>query len=120
MELAAVFASRGDAGARPTILFLHGKGGNAAEWQPDALRALGQGYNVLLPDLRAHAPSGGRFVTYGFLEKEDLASLVAAARSRFGIDAERLGSHACSAGSTVALEFAADRPEVRALWIESP
>lgn len=120
VELAAVFAARGDARGRPTILFLHGKGGSAAEWRPDALRALGQGYNVLLPDLRAHAPSGGRFVTYGFLEKEDLANLVETARSRFGIDAERLGIHACSAGSTVALEFAAGRPEVRALWIESP
>lgn len=120
VELAAVFATRGGAGDRPTILFVHGKGGSAAEWRPDALRALGQGYNVLLPDLRAHAPSGGRFVTYGFLEKEDFANLVETARGRFGIDTDRLGLHACSAGSTIALEFAAGRPEVRALWIESP
>jgi pimeloyl-ACP methyl ester carboxylesterase len=120
VELAAIFASRGTPAGKPTIVFLHGKGGAAAEWRPDALRALGQGYNVLLPDLRAHAPSGGRFVTYGFLEKEDLANLVETARTRFGIDAERLGLHACSAGSTIALELAAGRPEVRALWIESP
>ena len=120
VELAAIFASRGTTADNPTIVFLHGKGGAAAEWRPDALRALGQGYNVLLPDLRAHAPSGGRFVTYGFLEKEDLANLVETARGRFGIGAGRLGLHACSAGSTIALEFAADRPDVRALWIESP
>jgi len=120
VELAAIFASRGTPGDRPTILFLHGKGGAAAEWRPDALRALGQGYNVLLPDLRAHPPSGGRFVTYGFLEKEDLANLLATARDRFGIDAERLGLHACSAGSTIALELAAGHPGIRAVWIESP
>ncbi len=73
-----------------------------------------------MPDLRAHAPSGGTFVTYGFLEKEDLSRAVEAARERFGMDAGRLGVHGCSAGSTVALEFATGRPEVRAVWLESP
>ncbi|MGE5277545.1 MAG: alpha/beta hydrolase [Acidobacteriota bacterium] len=120
VELAAILASPGAPEGRPTVLFLHGKGGNSAEWQPDALRALSRGYNVLLPDLRAHAPSGGRFVTYGFLEKEDLANAVEAARERFGIDSQRLGLHACSAGCTTALEFAAGRSEVRAVWLESP
>jgi pimeloyl-ACP methyl ester carboxylesterase len=120
VELAAIFASPGSPQERPTVLFLHGKGGSAAEWQPDALRALSLGYNVLLPDLRAHAPSGGTFVTYGFLEKDDLVNAIEAARVRFGLDPERLGVHSCSAGSTVALEFSARRPEVRALWLESP
>jgi hypothetical protein len=121
VTLAAIFASpAGRKTPRATILFLHGKGGNAAEWRPDALRALSLGYDVLLPELRGHRPSGGDFVTYGFLEKEDLANAVAHARSRFGLDPERLGVHACSAGSTVALEFAAGRPGIRAIWLESP
>ena len=120
VELAAVFATPGEPATRATILFLHGKGGNSGEWTPDAVRAAAAGYNVLVPDLRAHAPSGGAFTTYGFLEREDLANAVAAARERFGADTDRLGVHGCSAGSTVALEFAARRPEVRALWIESP
>jgi pimeloyl-ACP methyl ester carboxylesterase len=118
--LAAIFASPGDAAARPTLLFTHGKGGNAAEWQPDALRALAAGYNVLLPELRGHAPSGGTFVTYGLLEKEDLWNAVAWVQERFGIDPGRLGVHSCSAGSAIALEFAAHAPGVRALWLESP
>ena len=118
--LAAIFASPGEAAKRPTILFLHGKGGSSAEWLPDALRALSLGYNVLLPDLRGHRPSEGDFVTYGYLEKEDLANEVAEARRRFGLDPTRLGLHACSAGSTTALEFAADRDGVLALWLESP
>jgi hypothetical protein len=118
--LAAVFASPRDPGGRPTILFLHGKGGSSAEWRPDALRALSLGYNVLLPDLRGHRPSEGDFVTYGFLESDDLANAVETAHERFGLDAGHLGLHACSAGSTAALEFAANREEVRALWIESP
>jgi uncharacterized protein len=121
VELAATFASPGpEAAGRPTLLFLHGKGGNAAEWRPEALRALDCGYNVLLPDLRGHGQSGGRFVTHGFLEKEDLANAIACARDRHGIDSGRLGVHGCSAGASLAIEFAADRYGVRALWLESP
>ena len=120
VELSSTFASPGEPETRPTILFLHGKGGNASEWQPDALRALALGYNVLLPDLRGHGKSGGTIFTLGFLERDDLALTIAAAQHGFGLDPDRLGIHSCSAGSSVALEFAAGRPGVRAMWLESP
>ncbi len=120
VDLSAVFASPGDVASRPTILFLHGKGGSAAEWEPDAVRALARGYNVLLTDLRGHGESGGDFVTYGLLEKEDIANALESARQRYSLDPERIGIHSCSAGSAVALEFAANRPAVRAIWLESP
>jgi hypothetical protein len=118
-ELATIFASPGDPASRPTILFIHGKGGNAAEWQPDALRALHLGYNVLLPDLRGHGASAGRFFTFGLLESDDLANALDHARARHGIDPRRLGIHSCSAGSSVAIEFAS-REDCLALWLESP
>ena len=120
VELSSTFASPGEPDRRATLLFLHGKGGNSSEWEPDALRALAQGYNVLLPDLRAHGKSGGTMFTLGFLEKDDLALTLAAAHERFGIDPDRIGIHACSAGSSVALEFAAGRSGIRAIWLESP
>jgi len=120
VELSATFASPGGPEGRATLLFLHGKGGNASEWRPDAVRALELGYNVLLPDLRAHGRSGGTLFTLGFLEKEDLALTLLAARDSFSIDTERIGIHACSAGSSVALEFAAGRAGIRAIWLESP
>ncbi len=120
VELSTTFASPGEPETRATILFLHGKGGNASEWLPDAERALGLGYNVLLPDLRAHGRSGGTLFTLGFLEKDDLALTVSAAQDGFAVDPGRIGIHSCSAGSSVALEFAAGRSGVRAIWLESP
>ena len=120
IQLAATFASPGDPAGRPTLLFLHGKGGHSSEWQPDAVRALGLGYNVLLPDLRGHGASGGRYMTFGFLEKDDLSNAIDAARELWGIDPGRIGVHSCSAGSSVALELAAHRPAVKAIWLESP
>ncbi len=120
VELSSTFASPGGPERRPTLVFLHGKGGNASEWVPDALRAIGLGYNVLLPDLRAHGRSGGTIFTLGLLEKEDLALTLAAAQESFDIDTDRIGIHSCSAGSSVALEFAAGRPGIRAIWLESP
>ena len=82
VELAATFASPGEPERRATVIFLHGKGGDASEWEPDALRAIRLGYNVLVPDLRGHGRSGGTIFTLGYLEKEDLALTVEAARER--------------------------------------
>lgn len=120
VELCATFASPGDPSSRPTLLFVHGKGGHSSEWKPDALRALALGYNVLVPDLRGHGTSGGAYMTFGFLEKDDLGNAIDAARELWGIDPARVGLHSCSAGSAVALALAAHRRDMRAVWLESP
>ena len=120
VELAATFASPGEPGSRATILFLHGKGGRASEWRPDAVRALARGYNVLLPDLRGHGASAGRYMTFGVLEKGDLARAIDAVSTRWGADPDRVALHSCSAGSAVALELARERRNLLAIWLESP
>jgi pimeloyl-ACP methyl ester carboxylesterase len=73
-----------------------------------------------VPELRGHGRSQGTVFTMGFLERDDVALAVDAARGSFGFDPDRIGIHSCSAGSSVALEFAAGRAGVRAIWLESP
>ena len=120
VRLRSTFATPGSPGSRTTLVFLHGKGGSAPEWKPDAVAALGAGFNVLCPDLRGHGGSGGRFITFGLLEAGDLQNAVAEAARAGGADPARLAVHACSAGCTTALAFCAGNPSVRALWLESP
>ncbi len=119
-RLVAHAASRGRPASRSTLLFLHGKGGFAAEWRRDAVRAVRLGYNVLVPELRAHPPSGGDRITYGFLEREDIGLLAEEASRRFGLDPARVGLDGCSMGALVALHVAASNPRVRALWLSAP
>jgi uncharacterized protein len=118
-RLVTLFASPGEPGTRPTLLFLHGKGGGAAEWTPDAVRALRLGFNVLVPTLRGHPPSTGLRVTYGIRETPDLLGLLDLAGARFGVTAARLGIDGCSMGALLALQLAAARAPA-ALWLQSP
>jgi len=119
-QLSALFASPGDPELRPTLLFLHGKGGSGAEWRRDVVRAMRLGCNVLVPELRGHAPSTGPRITYGHFEKTDLAILVETATERFGVDPARLAIDGCSMGSHIALQLASGPAPVRALWLQAP
>jgi len=120
VRIRSTFATPGAPGERTTLIFLHGKGGSASEWRPDAVTALAAGFNVLCPDLRGHGASEGDFITFGLLESGDMRNAVAEASRVSGADPGRLAIHACSAGCTTALAFCAGNPSVRALWLESP
>lgn len=119
-RLLAHAASPGSPERHPTVIFLHGKGGFAAEWRRDAARALRLGYDVLVPELRGHPPSGGSRITYGLRETRDLSLLVAEAARRLGIGSGRLGLDGASMGALLAIEAAAGNPDVHALWLRSP
>ncbi|MFI5180876.1 MAG: alpha/beta hydrolase [Thermoanaerobaculia bacterium] len=119
-RLVAHAASPGRPRRRATIVFLHGKGGDASEWRRDAVRALRFGFNVLVPQLRGHAPSEGARITFGLRETEDLARLLAEAARRFDFDPARIAFDGASMGALLALHAAAGSRTVRALWLRSP
>lgn len=54
------------------VIILHGVADNRLSAAGFAGDFLPSGYAVLLPDARAHGASGGRYATYGVLEKDDI------------------------------------------------
>ena len=117
VELAATFASPGDPARRPTILFLHGKGGRACEWEDSALLALALGYNVLLPDLRGHGSSGGRTPRSASSRRTTREPDRRGRRSGEWTPAASPSTPV--RGVAVALELAGHLTEIRAVWLES-
>ena len=54
------------------VILLHGIGDNRQGMTGFAELFLSKGYEVLLPDLRAHGASGGNYPTYGIKEADDV------------------------------------------------
>ncbi len=56
----------------PSVIVLHGLGDNRLGMMGYAELLLAHGFNVLMPDARAHGESGGTLATYGLLERNDI------------------------------------------------
>lgn len=69
----------------------------------------GEGWDVVLPDLRAHGASGGKYVTWGAKDKRDIKTVVDALVSEKLI-APRLYAMGASLGGCVAVQYAAFDP----------
>lgn len=54
------------------VILLHGLGDNRSGMTGYAELLLNHGFNVLMPDSRAHGTSGGALATFGLLEMDDI------------------------------------------------
>jgi hypothetical protein len=54
------------------VILLHGLGDNRVGMNGYAELLLSRGFDVLMPDARAHGTSGGELATYGLLESDDI------------------------------------------------
>jgi pimeloyl-ACP methyl ester carboxylesterase len=105
---------------QPHVIFVHGLDSErSADGAVDlASRLVGQGYNVLLFDLRGHGRSGGERISGGYFEREDVLGAYDFLLSR-GAAAGRVGVIGFSLGGGVAIMAAADERGIAAVVADS-
>jgi uncharacterized protein len=110
-----------------TVILLHSFDGSSSS--SDYLYApyyADKGYNILLPDSRAHGDSDGDLVTYGQLEGQDVANWMQWVLDQCGSDTKiilhgcDLGANAALAGAKIAQQDSALSDSVTFVVAESP
>ena len=107
-------------GSTKTMIWIHGYTSHAErESAFPALFYRSMGYNVLIPYLRAHGPSEGKYICFGALEAMDIQGWAGRINAL-----HRSGSiviHGLSMGGGIALDLACcDVPNVKAMVVDAP
>jgi uncharacterized protein len=101
------------------VLLVHGHGANRMQMLDQAELLVGEGYGVLLFDLRAHGESGGQVATSGAHEQLDVRAALAALRRQPGMAGARIGAIGFSVGGIALAGVAVRDPAVAALVLEA-
>jgi len=102
------------------IILLHGYKADHAQMFPVAAMLVRHGYGVILPDLRGHGQSEGEEITFGYHERRDVQAIYQYLITQPKVDAERIGVLGNSMGSAIAISYAAENPEIKAVVAQSP
>jgi len=78
------------------------------------------GFNLLVPDLRAHGESDGAVSTAGHLERQDLIQVIHELRAELPAETKTIVLFGVSLGAAVAAGLGAECPDVAAVVLESP
>jgi fermentation-respiration switch protein FrsA (DUF1100 family) len=101
------------------VIAQHGYKASRGEMLNEAALLHQQGFGVLVNAMRAHDMSDGDLISFGARELGDLALWLDFVSSQPGVDRNRVGLLGNSLGGTLALEFAAETPAVRAVATNS-
>ncbi|HUF48960.1 MAG TPA: alpha/beta hydrolase [Vicinamibacterales bacterium] len=101
------------------VLVQHGYKGHRGEMLGVAGALARHGYHVLITSIRGHDRSDGELVTFGVHEVKDLAAWHRLASGLAGVDPARIGLFGSSMGGSIAIQYAAAAPAIRALVSES-
>jgi len=104
---------------RGTVLVLHGLCDAKITYLRLGKMLAEKGFDVVLPDLRAHGRSGGKLVTYGALEKRDQLRVINHLLEE-KVVREPLYVFGASMGASVAIQYAALDPRVRGVMAMAP
>lgn len=101
------------------VLLQHGYKSARGEMLNEAALLHRHGYGALITSLRTHDMSDGELISFGKHEMKDLAAWYALAQTLDGIDTNRIGILGNSLGGTLAIEFAATQPGIKAVVTNS-
>ena len=77
------------------------------------------GYQVMMMCVRAHDFSDGELIGFGQREMPDMAAFEADALKRPGVDPDEVGLFGVSMGGSLAIQFASQHPEIKAVIADS-
>ncbi len=100
-----------------TVILLHGTNMNKSGMAYLAGKLLARGYNVLVPDLRAHGESAGHYATCGYMEALDVLAALRFARQQS--DHGPIALLGYSSGAVAALYAAGEAQDVDAVIADS-
>ncbi|MFP4052450.1 MAG: alpha/beta hydrolase [Phycisphaerae bacterium] len=102
-----------------TYLLLHGLRMSKAYHLGAAKMLSTRGYDVVLPDLRAHGRSGGKYTTYGYHEKLDVKTVMDRLLEE-GMVHTPFYAFGETLGATTAIQWAAIDDRVKAVAADAP
>lgn len=108
-ELSAVFVPAANP-SKDTVIVAHGYKGNGETMANYAKMFHDLGFNVLLPDSRAHGNSAGKYITFGWLDRLDYLDWIAKIISYGGQDSRIVLFGVSMGGATVEMLSGEDLP----------
>jgi len=103
----------------PAIILCHDRGSSRASLMGLATRLSESEYPILIFDFRGHGASSGTS-SFGILEKRDLLGAIDWIGARTKADGARIGVVGIGMGAYASILAASERPQVRALVLDSP
>ncbi len=109
----------GPVSPRGTVLLIHGLSDSGARMFPVAQHLAELGFDAVVPDLRAHGRSGGRYSSFGGRETPDLREVMDRLRTD-GFIAGPIYVVGFSMGGGIAVQYAAGEPQCRGVVAMAP
>lgn len=93
------------------VICFHGYTSNGASYGSYVKFYIEQGFNVIMPDARAHGESEGKYIGFGVLDRKDAEKWIEYTISRFGSDVVIFLHGVSMGGATVLMASGLDLPK---------
>ena len=100
-RMSAYYIPAADAESKKTVMIFHGYKGNGPTMSGYAKMFHDMGFNVLLPDERAHGASAGKYINFGWLDRLDALRWINELIKKQGQDTKILLFGVSMGGATV-------------------